>query len=205
MIHSLIAKVLDREGGYVNHFADRGGPTNMGITLAALQDHRKRPCTAYDVQTLTRQEATEIYYTNYWVAPGFDRLGRSDVVNDLLFDAGVHHGPSRAVKMLQKVLKVAEDGVIGPATVAALGRYSEAEIGCNFMAERVSFIGRLITDKPSQAAFAAGWANRMAGLIRQLPHIADKPKAQVSAVAAPVGWGDRVLKLIYLLRAGQKG
>ena len=39
----LINDVIERfEGGYTNHPADRGGPTNMGITRAALSEYLGR-------------------------------------------------------------------------------------------------------------------------------------------------------------------
>lgn len=169
MIHSLIARVLDREGGYVNHPADRGGPTNMGITLKTLSDYRGYLCKAEDVQALDRAEATEIYHKNYWVDPGFFTLGRGVVFNDMLFDAAVHHGPARAVKMLQGMLHLKPDGVLGPLTREAVNSMTDKHLCCNFMAARVQFIGKIITDNESQAVFAHGWANRLAGLIRLIP------------------------------------
>ena len=36
-IDELIDDVIEREGGYVNHPADRGGPTNWGITEAVAR------------------------------------------------------------------------------------------------------------------------------------------------------------------------
>ena len=39
-IDSLIDEVIDREGGYVNHPADKGGPTRWGVTEAVA---RARP------------------------------------------------------------------------------------------------------------------------------------------------------------------
>ncbi|MGL5838096.1 MAG: glycosyl hydrolase 108 family protein, partial [Sphingorhabdus sp.] len=36
-IDDLIDEVIEREGGYVHHPADRGGPTNWGITEAVAR------------------------------------------------------------------------------------------------------------------------------------------------------------------------
>ena len=38
-VETLIERVLDREGGYVNHPADKGGPTCFGITEAVARAH----------------------------------------------------------------------------------------------------------------------------------------------------------------------
>ena len=35
----LIDELIEREGGYVNHPADRGGPTRFGITEAVARAH----------------------------------------------------------------------------------------------------------------------------------------------------------------------
>jgi lysozyme family protein len=141
----------------------------MGITQKTLSDYRGYRCTAEQVQELTRAEATEIYHKNYWVDPGFFTLGRGVVFNDMLFDAGIHHGPGRAVKLLQAMLHLEQDGVLGPLTREAVNSMTDKHLCCNFMAARVSYIGKIITDNESQAVFAAGWANRLAGLIRMIP------------------------------------
>ena len=42
MIDRLIEALIEREGGYVNHPADRGGPTRFGITEAVARAHGYR-------------------------------------------------------------------------------------------------------------------------------------------------------------------
>ena len=161
MIQQLIQDVLRREGGYVNHSADRGGPTNMGITIATLSGFRGYPCTQEDVMLLEEAEAYLIYEKLYWINPGFHTLDLDEDTAELVFDIGVHSGPNRAIKMLQNSLGVVADGVIGPVTRSAAAQAVSLVLFHDILAQRLVFIGRLITKDPSQAAFAHGWLRRL--------------------------------------------
>jgi len=57
----IIAEIIQREGGFSDRTADRGGATNFGITIQTLAAWRKKPVTVDDVKKLTPAEATEIY------------------------------------------------------------------------------------------------------------------------------------------------
>ena len=130
-IDGMIDELLEREGGYVNHPADRGGPTSFGITEAVARAHGY----AGDMRRLPREEAAAIYRRLYWLRPKLDRLAeRSARIAAELFDTGVNMGPAVAITFLQRALTalnrngrdfadLVPDGRVGPATCAALDRF----------------------------------------------------------------------------------
>ena len=120
-----LAHVLKHEGGFVDHPADPGGATNMGITRATLARARNRPVTAADVRALTRAGGGDDLPALLLEPPcAADDLPAG--LDHAVFDLAVNSGPARAAKLLQRVLGVAEDGVIGPATLAAARRAAAA-------------------------------------------------------------------------------
>jgi len=165
---SIIDAILRREGGFVDHPADRGGPTKHGITQATLANHRGQPVNVDDVRNLTEAEAREIYEKRYLRQPKFDRI-EYRALQALLLDCAVNHGPVRAASWLQQAAGVVEDGVIGPITLEAVHKMDGDLLYRRVLARRCRFYGRLITRDPSQAAFAAGWAARVAEFIEETP------------------------------------
>lgn len=173
---AMIDAVLDREGGFSNRAADRGGPTHFGITQATLSAWLGRVATVDDVMALTPETARAIYYSNYLVKPGIVYLADDDL-RELVFDAGIQHGQGRAVQWLQAIAGTAQDGVIGHATAAAVNGGNTASIYRRYLARRLCYYGEVITDdarrgapaEQSQALNAAGWMNRMAPFIESLP------------------------------------
>lgn len=123
----IINGILVREGGYVDHPADKGGPTNWGITAKTALAHGYR-----DIRALTKEQARAIYEADYWYGPRFDQVATvSPAIADELCDTGVNMGPSVASKFLQRWLSALNlrgkiypdlepDGRIGPRTIQAL-------------------------------------------------------------------------------------
>jgi lysozyme family protein len=100
-VDGLIDTLLDREGGYVNHPADKGGPTCFGITEAVARAHGYRGA----MRQLSRGEAVEIYRRLYWLRPRFDEVAkRSPRVAGELFDTGANMGPAVAATFMQRAL-----------------------------------------------------------------------------------------------------
>jgi lysozyme family protein len=128
-VDDLIDALIEREGGYVNHPNDRGGPTNYGITETVARAHGYSGA----MRNLPREEAAAIYRRLYWLRPRFNQVAsRSKKVAAELFDTGVNMGP--ATTFLQRALSalnrnrqdypdLVPDGRIGPATLSALDAF----------------------------------------------------------------------------------
>lgn len=158
MSESIIDGIIHREGGFVNHPADRGGPTNWGITQAKLSEWRRKPVTVDDVRNLTEGEARQIYRHEYIVGPGFANI-TDEPLRELVVDCGVNHGTRRASQWLQSVAGVHTDGIVGPKTLHAVNFGNSKLLYRKLLAMRCRFFGRLISNDHSQAVFAAGWLN----------------------------------------------
>lgn len=158
-----ISAVIKREGGYVDHPADRGGPTNMGITIKSLERWRGHPVTIEDVQALDPQQAAQIYQEIYITAPGFDRI-ISTPVFDFVVDMSAHHGSKNATKILQKALgDIQVDGIFGPKTERAVN-LEPISILDRLRWERALFCARIVREDPTQAVHLVGWLKRCGGL-----------------------------------------
>lgn len=153
-----LSEVLRHEGAYVDHPADPGGATNLGITLATLRAWRKRPVSKADVRDLTRAEAAEIYRARYWDAVRGDDLPAG--VDLMVFDLAVNSGVKRGGQFLQEALGVAADGAIGPVTLAALKAVRPVEIIERMAARRERYYRGLRTFP----TFGKGWLARLASV-----------------------------------------
>lgn len=163
-IDSILDEILRREGGYVDHGADRGGCTNHGITRAALATYRRKPVTCEDVRALTREEARKIYWNDYISSPQLHRI-LDPYVLSLAVDCSVNHGPARAVKWLQKIVGVKADGKLGPISEAAINSMEPVRLYQKLLARRVVFYGEIVNRDRSQAVFILGWLRRAAEFI----------------------------------------
>jgi lysozyme family protein len=156
-----LACVLASEGGYVDHPLDPGGATNRGITQATLAGVRGRRVSKAEVRALSLAETGEIYRRLYWSAVRADDLPSG--VDFVVFDLAVNSGPRRATLILQQALGVAQDGILGPQTLAACrASYPPDLIGAVSDA-RLRFLQAL----PTWATFGRGWSRRVEEVRRQ--------------------------------------
>jgi len=165
---AMIASVIAVEGGYVNHPADPGGETNMGITKkVAVANGYAGP-----MRSLPRSVAESIYYDRYLVTPGYATLIPVDAaVTEELFDTSVNMGPSRPSTWFQRSTNalcgttLTIDGRLGPNSIAAY-RTCQGKLGAAPLC--VATLGildawqsgeyaRLIGANPKLQVFQKGW------------------------------------------------
>lgn len=145
-------RIIGHEGGYVNHPDDPGGETMWGITARVA----RAAGYAGAMRDLPRSSAKAIYLDYYWKRAGADQY--DGAIGFQVFDAAVNHGIETAVRFLQHAADVAEDGHIGPVSIAAIKAMPVPKLLMRFNAARARFYAKLSTF----STFGRGWTNRVA-------------------------------------------
>jgi len=176
-IDQLLDELIEREGGFSDHPADRGGPTRWGITQAVARAHGYTG----DMRAFPAARARDIYRERYWRAPGFAAVGEhAPTIAAELFDTGVNMGPGVAGRFLQRALNalnrngrdypdMAADGYVGPVTLAALRAFLKlrGKAGESVLLKAIEALQgeryiALAESRPANEAFLYGWmANRI--------------------------------------------
>lgn len=145
-------RLMGHEGGYVNNPADPGGETNWGIS--------KRQYPDVDIANLTRDQAKAIYRRDFWDRGQMDEF--DPAVAFQVFDFAVNSGIETALRKLQTAAGVADDGHIGPVTVAAIKNRGVNDMLMLLTAERIDYQTKL----KNGDTFWRGWMHRNAENLR---------------------------------------
>ena len=145
-------RLIGNEGGYVNNPGDPGGETNFGIS--------KRSYPTVNIASLTRDQAKVIYFRDFWQRGQMDQY--DPAIAFQVFDIAVNSGIETAIRMLQRAAGVADDGHVGPITIAAIKSRSVTDVIMLLTAERLIFWCKLST----WPTFGKGWARRAADNLR---------------------------------------
>jgi lysozyme family protein len=187
-VESIAAEIVRREGGYVNDPDDPGGATKHGVTLGTLRGlgldltGDGRIDTA-DVRALDPERAAAIYVAHYFEGPQLNLL--PEALQASVFDMQVNAG-NNAVRLLQRLATAmgypaADDGAIGPRTLAAVQAAAQAapdHIADAYGIERRNYYYRLADQRPASRKYArrkdggkGGWIVRAEEFISARFHL----------------------------------
>ena len=162
---SALHYVLENEGGYSNNPADKGGPTNWGITQADLSAYLGRKASADDVKAMTRDVAAAIYKANYWL-PLVCNKCPSEALATMIFDQGGVRGVGSAQKLLKAIVGIPDNvsystawDILNSRKVGTPDIYKR--IALAFAKQSLAPYIRICTANPSQLVFLSGWSTRV--------------------------------------------
>jgi lysozyme family protein len=149
-------RLISHEGGFTNDSLDPGNWTGGRVGFGDLNGTKfgiaSHSYPYLDIKNLTLSDAKAIYKRDFW-----------DILNDAhpaikfqIFDAAVNHGRGNAIRFLQRAVKVADDGVWGNISQAALKAMDHNDVLLRFVAYRLKFWASLKTFN----AHGRGWTNR---------------------------------------------
>lgn len=164
--------IILHEGGYVNDPDDKGGETNMGVTLdtwkAFAPGDLGIQATSATLKQMTKQQAEVIYYNHYWEPKGFCKLENTKIAL-MIYDWTITSG--LAVKQIRKLLNAEYD-----SKLSINNHMDDDMIHCiNNVDDQGQLLTRIadvrkdyyrsltVTDgKPNnQVKFLAGWLSRV--------------------------------------------
>lgn len=176
----VINSIMEKEGHYVDHPHDMGGPTCWGITEQVARKHGYMG----DMKALSKEKAYLILEDDYWRKPGFDKV--HDVAPILaleLCDTGTNTGPALPIKWLQRWLNaynnqqkyyadIAVDGVLGKKSLSALTSFlkkraphGENALITSLNCSQGNYHLELVEKREKNEAFIYGWITTRVALI----------------------------------------
>jgi len=162
-INKLSPFVAKWEAGFVNDPTDKGGATNMGITIGTWRQigydkDGDGDIDVTDIRLLDEQDFSAVLkvYWNKWQA---NRLLNQSVANllvDWVFTSG-----KWGIVIPQRILGLKEDGIVGNQTIMAVNFADQKKLFTSIFEARKKFFEDIVKNNPSQKRFLKGWLNRL--------------------------------------------
>ena len=142
--------VLQNEGGYSEHAADRGGRTAWGVTESTATEY------GLDFENLTLAQARDVYRDKYWMFDGINDRRLAAKCFDVVVNFGKHGG----TRVLQRACGVTVDGIYGNDTEARLKNASTEDMLQRIASAAADRYVEICLATPTQMVFLKGWIRR---------------------------------------------
>lgn len=179
-----LTEVLKHEGGWSDHKDDPGGATMKGVTLGTYSSFLGRQASKQELRAIPWSHIVAIYRKGYWNKVWGDQLPRG--VDLCVFDFAVNSGPGRALKTLQASVGAKADGIMGPATLAAVrAKGDPVAIISDVCQRRMTFL-RGLKHWPT---FHKGWTSRVNSVkVKSITDAGERSSVPISPKPASSIW-----------------
>lgn len=176
-----IKVVLEHEGFYSNDKFDPGGATKYGVSLTFLKSmestnldladvNNDGMVTIEDIRSLTLEEAIDIYKYQWWDRYKYEEILDSKIATKI-FDLSVNMGAVQAHKLVQRALKLKDDGILGEKSFAAINETEDVDKLINAISDQAVKFYITITKSRIQKygldegiKYLLGWIRRACNL-----------------------------------------
>jgi lysozyme family protein len=164
--------IQPNEGYYSNQKGDIGGMTYGGVSrvyhpewqgwkivdvyisqkggLSKMKNNERIPDADSSVTN---------FFQSLWRKYNMDSVNDQNVAN-IAFD-WIVNSEGNAVKHIQKIVGVSQDGSLGANTVAAINKMNGAKLYNLIKADREAYYLSIAANDPTQEKFLAGWLDRL--------------------------------------------
>ena len=152
------------EGGWADDPNDRGGKTNMGVTLSTWRScgydkDGDGDIDAVDLCMITSEDVFKVFKKHYWDRWQADSIHSQSLANilvDWVWASGIN-----GIKIPQRMLGVDADGIVGPKTLYSINQVNARNFFELVKLERLKFVESIVKQDSSQGKFLKGWQNRI--------------------------------------------
>jgi lysozyme family protein len=162
-IEFLAPKIAKWEGGFVNDKLDKGGATNMGITIGTWRQvgydkDGDGDIDVQDIKLLSHNDFKAVLkqYWDRWQADKIKDQQVAEILVDWVWGSG-----RWGIIIPQRLLGLTQDGLVGNQTLEKINSFNQKELHKAIFAARVKFIDDIVKNNPSQKRFIKGWKKRL--------------------------------------------
>ena len=152
-------KLLQFEGGFVNHPNDLGHATNMGVTIQTYRDFFGQDKTIKDLKNMSYGAWCHIMKVGYWDKCKADKIDNQSLA-ELIADWCVNSGTT-AIRRVQEIVGCKPDGIVGPITLSLINSNDPKSLHERIWNARHQHYINIVKRNPSQKVFMNGWMNRL--------------------------------------------
>jgi lysozyme family protein len=132
LFDKIIDVILQNEGGFQKDPDDYGnwtGPNCTGELVGTKYGIAARyfrgivqAMFGVDIPDITIDQAKIVYHKYFWVPMNLEGIRDQELVLHI-FDHGVNSNKRLAIRMVQKIMEIKADGIVGPITLNAINNF----------------------------------------------------------------------------------